>query len=100
MTSNAKRVFALMVALTILNAADWGLTVQALNAGGRELNPLMSAVFAGGAGAALAVKAGILAAASALVWHIARDDWRAVATMSGAVTLYLLIVAWNIGQLI
>lgn len=87
-------VFAILVAL---NFADWAITVQGLEGGAVELNPIMAAAFERGTGWALALKAGVLAAAGTLIIYKPRA-WT-VAPLAVITAGYVLVVAWNITQL-
>lgn len=84
----------LLVALGVLQIADWYTTISILERGGRELNPVMrKAMEIFGEEPALAIKGIIVMLCGfCLITHV---FWLAL-----LVIIYVLVVAWNTKELI
>jgi hypothetical protein len=85
----------LYISFGALQAADLHSTLRALDAGGREANPLMGGI-AGSPGAMIAVKAAASAATIVAVEHLRKKHRvAAVVTMVALNTLYATLAVHN-----
>jgi hypothetical protein len=98
------RPVALVVILVLINVmslADWMLTVQALEAGAAEGNPVLSAMITGNPAAAFFFKLAATLGVTAALW-----SWRRYRTILGTAIAALLVYAglmayhaWGLYQL-
>jgi hypothetical protein len=85
---------ALLIALNVLSAADWLLTMRALTLGAQEANAFMGALFVANPIVAGLVKAGIMLCVSLVIWN-ARRYRMVLATAVGAVGLYGILMLYH-----
>jgi len=79
----------LLITVNLLNLADFALTMNALSAGGYEVNPVMRTLFASSPLAAGLVKVALIVVATVLVWRFRRFR----RTLMAAVLILALFVA-------
>lgn len=65
-------VAVVLIAIVALNAGDYFLTIEALDRGAREANPIMAALFARNAAIAGIFKLGTALAVVSVIWHFRR----------------------------
>ncbi len=92
-------VALILLLLNTLNLLDALLTIEALEAGAREANPIMEALFQSGTGQALAFKLSLIAALSALLWGMRRFKLGLVAALT-AVGTYVLVAVYHVTLII
>lgn len=88
-------VALILLLLNTLNLLDAMLTIEALEAGAREANPIMEALFNSGTGQAVAFKLSIIAALSGILWGMRRFRLGLVAALAAAGT-YVLVAAYHL----
>jgi hypothetical protein len=92
---NPSSLVSLLVLANLLSLLDLALTLTLLRLGVVEANPIMRHLFAASTGQAIAVKAGLIAAASIVIWAL-RTRRPALMAALFMVTLYAAIVFYEV----
>ena len=96
---NQQVLIALLIALNLLSLADWALTINALSAGASEGNPVMAGLMQQNMLLAGVFKFSVVLGVSLLVWQ-ARSYRLVLATLLGAVGLYLVVIVYHFSGLV
>ena len=89
----------MLVALNLLSLADWALTMNALGSGAVEGNPVLAGLMRHSMLLAGAFKIVVMLGVSVLVWQ-ARAYRLVLATLLGALGLYLLVIVYHFSGLV
>lgn len=94
-------VAVVAVAIALLAAADVALTRHLIAHGASEVNPVMAALFAGGDGGAVALKAAVTIPVAASVWLLRRyrrvlEFSLVVLAASAALVAYEVVLALSV----
>ena len=88
-------VLAALVVLNLLSLADWALTLNALNSGAAEANPILAGLLGQGAALAGLFKVALMLGVSILIWR-ARSFRLVLGTLVAAIGLYLAVIVYHI----
>jgi hypothetical protein len=95
---NQRVLIAMLVALNLLSLADWALTVNALTVGASEGNVVLAALMQQNMLLAGVFKFSVMLGVSLLVWR-ARSYRLVLATLVGALGLYLAVIVYHVSGL-
>jgi hypothetical protein len=98
LSQNTVLLFSMLVVLNVLSAADWLLTLRALDSGAAEANLAIGGLLAVDPLLAGAFKAGIMIAVSIVIWKGSRYRL-IVATGLAAFVGYCLLMVYHVGGL-
>ena len=89
-------LLGLLILLNLLSAADWALTMHAMQYGALEANPLLNALISTNPTQAAIFKAVVILGISVAVWA-GRRYRLLLATAVGAVAVYALLMLYHFG---
>lgn len=98
LSQNAMLLFSMLVVLNVLSAADWLLTLRALDSGASEANLAIGGLLAVDPLLAGVFKAGVMIAVSIVIWKGSRYRL-IVATGLAAFVGYCLLMVYHVGGL-